>query len=77
MNKIYVVTGNEYQTHVEKYHTRTVLIEHNLAVCSTKEHADELADNFASENDKYLPDSIKVKEYELVGQTYHNFHEEA
>lgn len=77
MDKIYIVTGTEYQTNVEKYHTRTVLIEHNLAVCSTKEHADELTATFASENDKYLPDTIKVRGYELVGQTYHNFHEEA
>ena len=77
MNKIYVVTGTEYQTNVEKYHTRTVLIEHNLAVCSTKEHAEELANTFASEDNKYLQDSIKVTKYELVGQTYHNFHEEA
>ena len=76
MNKIYIVTGTEYQTKVEKYHTRTVLIEHNLAVCSTKEHAEEFADIFRTKGDEYLPDSIKVKEYQLVGQTYHNFYEE-
>lgn len=76
MNKIWIVTGTEYQTNVEKYHTRTVLIEHNLAVCSTKEHAEELANTFVGKSDKYLSDTIKVKRYELVGQTYHNFHEE-
>ena len=76
MNKIYIVTGIEYHTKVEEYHTRTVLIEHTLAICSTKKHAEELADTFASEGNKYLQDSIKVKGYELVGQTYHNFHEE-
>lgn len=76
MNKIWIVTGTEYQTKVEKYHTRTVLIEHNLAACSTKEHAEELADTFASKGNKYLQDSINVKEYELIGQTYHNFHDE-
>lgn len=26
MNKIWIVTGTEYQTNVEKYHTRAVLI---------------------------------------------------
>lgn len=73
MNKIWIVTGTEYQTKVEKYHTRTVLIEHNIAICSTKEHAEEIANTFASKSDKYLPDSIKVKEYELIGKTYHSY----
>lgn len=73
MNKIWIVTGTEYQTKVEEYHTRTVLIEHNLAVCSTKEHAEEIANTFASKSDKYLPASIKIKEYELIGQTYHSY----
>lgn len=73
MDKIYVVTGIQYHVDVEKYHTRTVLSEHFIVICSTKEHAEEWADIFRAKDDEYLPDTIKVREYELIGQTYHSY----
>ena len=71
MNKIFVVTGTRYTTDVEVWHTRTDLFHSIIGICSTKKRADEMVEQMEQRREsKYFPDSIKVVEYQLDGETY-------
>lgn len=71
MNKIFVVTGTRYTTDVEIWHTRTELFRSIVGIYSTKERADEVAEQMEQKRESnYFPDLIRVVEYQLDGETY-------
>lgn len=72
MNKIFVVTGIQYFTAVEQYHTRTEQFQHIIGICTTKKQADELAEETKRDREEnYFPDSIQVEGYQLEEGMYY------
>lgn len=77
MNKIFAVTGTRYTTNVEIWHTRTDLFHDIIGIYSTKKRADEIVEQMEQNREaEYFPDSIKVIEYQLDGETYFPRYEE-